>query len=382
MSVAECEAERQARAKIAAARLVVVKVGSSLLIDPETQNSHANINRWCQEIGVELDLGRQVLLVSSGAMAEGAARLGWRRPPTDLPNLQAAAAVGQMGLVGAYEAAFAAHGRHTALVLLTHEDVADRQRYLNARSTLTRLLALGVVPVINENDTVATDEIRFGDNDTLAALVAGLLSAEALVLLTDVDGVYSGDPRCDADAKRIPYAQAGDGRLDESAGLGGEFGRGGMLTKLGAARTAARTGAHTIIADGRRAGVLTGIFNGEQVGTCLAATVAPLVARKRWIAGQSHAKGDLVLDAGAVEALRKRGHSLLPVGVLAVRGDFRRGEVVRCVTEQGVAVAQGLVNYASSEVAKIKGAASGEISERLGYAVEPELMHRDNLVVI
>ena len=382
MSHAVQEAERSARAKVAAAQRVVIKIGSSLLIDPNAQVSHANIKRWCSEIVVQLDRGRQALLVSSGAMAEGAARLGWRLPPTDLPNLQAAAAVGQMGLVGAYETAFAACGRRTALVLLTHEDMADRQRYLNARSTLTRLLDLGVVPVINENDTVATDEIRFGDNDTLAALVTGLLSAEALILLTDVDGIHSGDPRLDAGAERIGYAQAGDSALDRGAGPGGKLGRGGMLTKLGAARTAARAGAHTIIADGRQPNVLQSIFNGERIGTCLAADVVPLVARKRWIAGQARAKGELVLDAGAVEALRERRVSLLPVGVVAVRGDFRRGEVVRCVTEQGEAVAQGLVNYASAEVAKIRGVTSGEIGKRLGYVVEPELMHRDNLVVI
>ena len=374
--------EQEARAKVAAARRVVVKVGSSLLMDPETGISYANIKPWCAAIVRRLEAGRQLLLVSSGAVAQGTASLGWPRPPADLPNMQAAAAVGQMGLVGAYEAAFAEHGRRTALVLLTHEDVADRQRYLNARSALTRLLELGVVPIINENDTVATDEIRFGDNDTLAALVAGLLSAEALVLLTDVDGLHRQDPRLNAAAERVPYAEAADPALDQFRGEGGALGRGGMVTKVAAARAAGRSGAHTIIADGAQSGVLERIFQGERVGTCLAAAVEPLVARKRWIAGQPRPKGDLVLDAGAAEAVRKRGVSLLPVGVVAVRGDFRRGEVVRCVTEAGEAVAHGLVNYASTEVAKIKGGASGEIGKRLGYAVEPELVHRDNLVVI
>ena len=374
--------EQEARAKVAAARRVVVKVGSSLLMDPNTGISYANSKPWCAAIVRQLEAGRQVLLVSSGAVAQGTASLGWARPPADLPNMQAAAAVGQMGLVGAYAAVFAEHGRRTALVLLTHEDVAERQRYLNARSTLTRLLELGVVPIINENDTVATDEIRFGDNDTLAALVASLLSAEALVLLTDVDGLHRQDPRLHAAAERVAYAEAADPALDQCCGRGGALGRGGMVTKVAAARTAGRSGAHTIIADGSQPGVLERIFRGERVGTCLAADVEPLVARKRWIAGQPRPKGDLVLDAGAAAAVRKRGVSLLPVGVVAVRGEFRRGEVVRCVTEDGEAVAQGLVNYASAEVAKIKGIASAEIGGRLGYAVEPELVHRDNLVVI
>lgn len=374
--------EQEARAKVAAARRVVVKVGSSLLMAPDAGISYANIRPWCAAIVRQLQAGRQLLLVSSGAVAQGTASLGWPRPPADLPNMQAAAAVGQMGLVGAYEAVFAEHGRRTALVLLTHEDVADRQRYLNARSALTRLLELGVVPIVNENDTVATDEIRFGDNDTLAASVAGLLSAEALVLLTDVDGLHRQDPRLNAAAERVAYAEAADPALQQCQGGGGALGRGGMVTKVAAARTAGRAGAHTIIADGAQPGVLERIFQGERVGTCLAAAVEPLVARKQWIAGQPRPKGDLVLDAGAAEAVRKRGVSLLPVGVVAVSGAFRRGEVVRCVTEAGEAVAQGLVNYGSAEVAKIKGGASGEIGARLGYAVEPELVHRDNLVVI
>lgn len=375
------DAEDAARRRIAAADLAVIKIGSSLLTDPEAGTAHANIRHWCGEIVAELNRGRRMLLVSSGAVAEGVARLGWRRPPSDLPNLQAAAAVGQMGLVGAYESAFADHGRHTALVLLTHEDLADRRRYLNARTTLNRLLSLGVVPVVNENDTVATDEIRFGDNDTLAALVASLLAADALIVLTDVDGVHCADPRSDPQAERIAYAEAGDASLDAGAGAGGELGRGGMVTKIEAARMAARSGAHTVIADGRRPGVLGDVFAGRPAGTLLAAGVAPLVARKRWIAGQRRPRGELVLDAGAVEALRKRGVSLLPVGVATVRGEFSRGALVRCVNAAGERIAQGLVNYSSAEAAKICGASSGDIQSRLGYVLEPELMHRDNLVL-
>ncbi len=375
-------AERSARQRIASAGLAVIKIGSSLLTDPEAGTAHGNIRHWCGEIVAELDRGRRVLLVSSGAVAEGVARLGWRRPPSDLPNLQAAAAVGQMGLVGAYESAFAEHGRHTALVLLTHEDLADRRRYLNARTTLNRLLDLGVVPVVNENDTVATDEIRFGDNDTLAALVASLLAADALIVLTDVDGVHGADPRTHPQAARIAYARADDPSLDAGAGSGGEFGRGGMVTKIEAARIAARSGAHTLIIDGRRQGALGAAFGGRSVGTVLAAGVEPLVARKRWIAGQQRPKGELVLDAGAAKALRERGVSLLPVGVSAVRGDFSRGALVRCVNAAGELIAQGLVNYSSAEVVSICGAASADIRSRLGYVLEPELMHRDNLVLI
>ena len=375
-------AEDAARRQVAAANLAVIKIGSSLLTDPEAGTAHANIRHWCGEIVAELNRGRRILLVSSGAVAEGVARLDWRRPPSDLPNLQAAAAVGQMGLVGAYESAFAEHDRHTALVLLTHEDLADRRRYLNARTTLNRLLELGAVPVVNENDTVATDEIRFGDNDTLAALVASLLAADALIVLTDVDGVHRADPRSDPQAEPITYAEAGDPSLDAGAGSGGELGRGGMVTKIEAARMAARSGAHTLIADGRRPGVLADIFSGRSVGTLLAAGVEPLVARKRWIAGQQRPKGELVLDAGAAKALRERGVSLLPVGVADVRGEFSRGALVRCVNPAGELIAQGLVNYSSAEAAQICGAASSDIRSRLGYVLEPELMHRDNLVLV
>ena len=374
--------EEQARRKVADAKRIVIKIGSSLLTDPASGLAHAEIEGWCNQL-VELSAaGRQPLIVSSGAVAEGVARLGWPGRPADLPRLQAAAAVGQMGLVQAYESAFARRGRHTAMVLLTHEDLADRRRYLNARSTLTHLLDLGVIPVINENDSVATEEIRFGDNDTLAALVASLLAADLVIVLTDVDGLYEGDPRTNPDAGRLGYAEATDPGLDALAGEGGTLGRGGMVTKIRAARTAARSGAHTVIADGRKEGVLTRILAGEPEGTLLAATVLPLVARKRWIAGQLKPKGELVVDAGAAAAMRERGVSLLPVGVVAVRGKFVRGDLVRCVTESGEAVAQGLVNYSSGEAGRLAGAGTDEMAGILDYVEEPELMHRDNLVIV
>ena len=374
--------EEQARRKVADAKRVVIKIGSSLLTDPASGLAHAEIDRWCNQL-VELSAaGRQPLIVSSGAVAEGVARLGWPGRPADLPRLQAAAAVGQMGLVQAYESAFARRGRHTAMVLLTHEDLADRRRYLNARSTLTHLLDLGVIPVINENDSVATEEIRFGDNDTLAALVASLLAADLVIVLTDVDGLYERDPRTNPGAGRLGYAEATYPGLDALAGAGGSLGRGGMVTKIRAARTAARSGAHTVIANGRKEGVLTRILAGEPEGTLLAATVLPLVARKRWIAGQLKPKGELVVDAGAAAAIRERGVSLLPVGVVAVRGKFVRGDLVRCVTESGEAVAQGLVNYSSGEAGRLAGVGTDEMAGILDYVEEPELMHRDNLVIV
>ena len=374
--------EEQARRQVADAKRIVIKIGSSLLTDPASGLARAEIDGWCNQL-VELSAGgRQPLIVSSGAVAEGVARLGWPGRPADLPRLQAAAAVGQMGLVQAYESAFARHGRHTAMVLLTHEDLADRRRYLNARSTLTHLLDLGVIPVINENDSVATEEIRFGDNDTLAALVASLLAADLVIVLSDVDGLYERDPRTDPDAGRLEYAEATDPGLDALAGAGGSLGRGGMVTKVRAARTAARSGAHTVIANGRKEGVLARILAGEPEGTLLAATVLPLVARKRWIAGQLKPKGELVVDAGAAVAMRERGVSLLPVGVVAVRGKFVRGDVVRCVTGSGEVVAQGLVNYSSGEAGRLAGAGTDEMAGILDYVEEPELMHRDNLVIM
>jgi glutamate 5-kinase len=375
--------ETELRGRLSGARRVVVKIGSSLLTDHQTGLAGDRIQSWCEQIVGLLESGMQVLLVSSGAVAEGVSRLGWKQRPTSVHDQQAAAAVGQMGLVQAYERAFSDHDRHTAMVLLTHDDLADRQRYLNARATLTRLLELGVVPVVNENDTVATDEIRFGDNDTLAALVANLLQADLLIILTDTDGLHEADPRRRSDAPLLGCVDVTDSDLDAMAGNeSGSMGRGGMVTKLAAARIAARAGAHTIIANGRTEDVLGRLLAGDQIGTLLVASMTPLDARKRWIAGQLKVKGEVEIDPGAVAALQRHGVSLLPVGVLAVRGEFSRGDVVCCVDAQQRPVAQGLVNYSNVETAKLLGANSAEIGERLGYSAEPELIHRDNLVVL
>lgn len=378
--------EKQARDRLQLADTIVVKVGSSLLTDPRQGLARAVIDRLGEEIASLLEQGKRVLLVSSGAVVEGVARLGFPERPQTMHELQAAAAVGQMGLIEAWEKAFARTNRHTALVLLTHEDLADRQRYLNARATLSALLDHGVVPIINENDTVVTDEIRFGDNDTLAALVTNLLQAELLVVLTDIDGLYPTDPRLAADGSAenelISSARAGDASLDDMVGDSGAFGRGGMITKLNAARVAARSGADTVLANGRTDQALRSILAGEAIGTMLTADLSPLDARKRWIAGQLKAKGQLTLDGGAVQALKTRGVSLLPVGVRAVSGDFVRGDMVRCLDGDGRLIAQGLSNYSSDDTHKLLGADSRDISERLGFCHEPELIHRDNLVVL
>jgi len=369
-----------ARQRLGSATTVVIKVGSALLTGPEGLATDL-VEALGEEITRLLDDGRRVLLVSSGAVAEGVTRLGLAARPDRIHELQAAAAVGQMGLVQAYERAFARHGRHAAVVLLTHEDLADRQRYLNARATLTTLLDFGAVPVINENDSVATEEIRFGDNDTLAALATNLLQADLLIMLTDTDGLFDADPRENPKATLIDYAEASDERLDDMVSGSGALGRGGMITKLKAARLAARAGAHTVIANGSDPAVLGRIFKGEDLGTLLAAGVSPLDARKRWIAGQQRAHGSVRLDAGAVAALIGRGVSLLPVGVTGVEGDFSRGALVRCMDSAGKVIAQGLINYSSSEARKMIGAGSSEIASRLGYSLEPELIHRDNLVL-
>jgi glutamate 5-kinase len=375
-------AELAARAALAEAGLVVIKIGSALLTDPERGLARDVIERLSTEVAALLSGGRQVLLVSSGAVLEGIARLGLRRRPDSVHELQAAAAVGQMGLIQAYEAAFAASSRATALVLLTHDDLADRQRYLNARATLSALLQRGVIPIINENDTVATDEIRFGDNDTLAALVANLLQADLLVVLTDRDGLFDADPRSNETSRLVSFAAAGDRALDAMVSGSGEFGRGGMITKLRAARLAARSGAHTAIANGAAPGVLARLLAGEPVGTLLTADLSPLDARKRWIAGQLKAKGSLRLDDGAVRALLNNGVSLLPVGVTEVAGSFARGDLVRCEDASGRLVAQGLSNYSSGDTKRLRGVDSREIGAVLGYCFEPELIHRDNLVVL
>jgi glutamate 5-kinase len=368
---------------LAAAARIVVKVGSSLVTNDGRGLDHAAVARWAGEIAAQKRAGKEIVLVSSGAIAEGMQRLGWITRPRAIHDLQAAAAVGQMGLVQAYEAAFAKYDLHTAQVLLTHEDLADRRRYLNARTTLTTLLALGVIPIINENDTVTTDEIRFGDNDTLAALVTNLIEADLLVLLTDQDGLYTRDPRKDAAATLVRTARAGDPALEVMAGdAGTAIGRGGMLTKVLAAKRAARSGASTVIASGREIGVLTRLAAGEAIGTTLVADTTSLAARKQWLADHVRLAGTLTLDAGAVRALARDGKSLLPIGVVAVNGTFERGEVVGCIAPDGSEIARGLINYGSQETARILRKPSSEIESILGYVDEPELIHRDNLVLL
>ncbi len=367
----------------AEARRLVVKVGSSLVTNEGQGLDHAALARWAEQIAELRRRKKEVVLVSSGAVAEGMQRLGWKRRPNALHELQAAAAVGQMGLVEAYESCFRKHDLHTAQILLTHEDLADRKRYLNARSTLRTLLDLGVIPVINENDTVATDEIRFGDNDTLAALVTNLIEADALVILTDQPGLYTRDPRRHADAELIKEARAGDASLEKMAGgVGSHIGSGGMLTKVLAARRAARSGAATIIASGREANVLVRLASGEAIGTQLNAETLTLAARKQWMADHLQVRGKLKLDDGAVRALKTDGKSLLPIGVFEAAGEFERGEVVSCLDPLGHEIARGLVNYSSIETRKILKSPSHEIEARLGYIDEPELIHRDNLVLL
>jgi glutamate 5-kinase len=375
--------ETEARREFASQKRWVVKIGSALLTADGKGLDRAAIADWARQIANLRSLGHEVLVVSSGAVAEGVKRLGLAARPETLHELQAAAAVGQMGLSEAWENACQAHGIRTALALLTHDDLSSRHRYLNARATLLTLLGYGVVPVINENDTVVTDEIRFGDNDTLAALVANLVEAGALVLLTDQVGLHEADPRSRPDASVVSYARANDPRLTAMAGNGlGTLGRGGMATKVSAARIAARSGAGTLIASGRTPDVLLRARAGESIGSLLGADVEPLLARKRWIAGQLRHKGEVVLDAGAVRVLKEAGRSLLPVGVIASRGTFVRGDVVLCVGPDGQPVAKGLVNYGSEETERLLGCSTREIEARLGWANEPELIHRDNLVLL
>ncbi|MCK2127993.1 glutamate 5-kinase [Thauera aromatica] len=368
------------RTKIRNARRLVVKVGSALVTNNGAGLDKDALGAWARQIAALHAEGRQVVLVSSGAIAAGMQRLGWSKRPHEMHQLQAAAAVGQMGLVEAYEKAFSGHGLHTAQILLTHEDLADRTRYLNARSTLTTLLALGVVPIINENDTVVTDEIKFGDNDTLGALVANLIEAEALIILTDQQGLYTADPRSDPAATLISEGRAEDRRYEAMAGGAGTgISRGGMITKIRAAQRAARSGAHTCIASGRERDPLLRLAAGEALGTLLYASSTPLQARKQWLADHLQLAGDLVLDDGAAAAL-KSGRSLLAVGVIEVRGDFERGAAVACRTLGGEEVARGLVNYSASECRRIARRTSAEIEKLLGYIDEPELIHRDNMV--
>jgi glutamate 5-kinase len=367
---------------IASARRVVVKVGSSLVTNEGRGLDIEAITRWAEQIAAIHALGKQVLLVSSGAIAEGMQRLGWKRRPQQIHELQAAAAVGQMGLAQAYETRFRALGLRTAQVLLTHADLADRVRYLNARSTLFTLLELAVVPVINENDTVVTDEIKFGDNDTLGALVTNLVEADALVILTDQAGVFSADPRRDPTATLIAEARAGDPYLETVAGgVGSGIARGGMITKILAAKRAARSGAHTVIASGREPDVLARLARGERIGTQLTASMPVLTARKQWLADHLQLKGRVVVDDGAARALRAGGKSLLPIGVIEVQGEFARGDVIACVDRGGREIARGLVNYASNEARLIARKPTSEIESILGFIEEPELIHRDNLVL-
>lgn len=367
---------------VAAARRVVVKVGSSLVTDEGRGLDVAAIGRWASQIARLRGAGKEVVLVSSGAIAEGMKRLGWSRRPSDISELQAAAAVGQMGLAQVYESSFRELSVQTAQVLLTHADLADRSRYLNGRATLFTLLRLGVVPIINENDTVVTDEIKFGDNDTLGALVTNLIEADALVILTDQKGLYTADPRKDASASFVHEATAGDPALEAMAGgAGTSIGKGGMITKILAAKRAAMSGAHTVIASGREPDVLARLAAGEAIGTQLVAQTSPLSARKQWMTDHLQLRGRVVLDAGAVRALAQDGKSLLPIGVLAVDGEFQRGEVVACLSPEGREVARGIVNYSSAETRLILRKPSSEIEALLGYMEEPELIHRNNLVL-
>lgn len=365
------------------AKRLVIKIGSSLITNRGEGVDHAAIADWVRQIAALRAAGVEVLLVSSGAIAEGMQRLGWNKRPHELNQLQAAAAVGQMGLVQVYESAFRKHQLHSAQILLTHDDLADRKRYLNARSTLTTLLGLDVIPIINENDTVVTDEIRFGDNDTLGALVANLVEADWLVILTDQQGLFTADPRKNPAATLVREARAGDPDVELMAGgAGSDIGSGGMLTKVLAAKRAALSGANTVIAYGRERDVLTRLSSGEPLGTRLIAETLSLAARKTWLAGHLKTSGDLVLDDGAVRVLRNEGKSLLPIGVTAVTGTFERGEVVRCLAPDGTEIARGLVNYNAQETARILRKPTSAIEAILGYIAEPELVHRNNLVLL
>ncbi|MHB1053896.1 MAG: glutamate 5-kinase [Thiobacillus sp.] len=365
------------------ARRIVVKVGSSLVTAEGRGLDHAALSRWAEQIAALTGQGKEVVLVSSGAIAEGIARLGWNKRPKAINALQAAAAVGQMGLVQAYETIFRTHGLHAAQVLLTHEDLADRTRYLNARSTLRTLLELRVVPIINENDTVATDEIRLGDNDTLGALVTNLIEADCLIILTDQPGLYTADPRNAPDATLVMEAHAGDPELEHMAGgAGSTLGTGGMLTKILAAKRAARSGAHTVICSGREENVLLRLADGEAIGTQLVSRQETLAARRQWLADHLQMRGGVVIDDGAVRALQEEGKSLLPVGVIGITGNFLRGDVVEIVDTEGNEIARGLTNYSSSEARRIAGVPSTSIEAELGYMDEPELIHRDNLVML
>ena len=364
------------------ARRIVVKVGSSLVTNEGRGLDEQAIGEWCRQLSALVREGRELIMVSSGAIAEGMKRLGWQQRPKALNELQAAAAVGQMGLAQMYETQLRHNGLGSAQVLLTHADLADRERYLNARSTLLTLLSHGVLPVINENDTVVNDEIKFGDNDTLGALVANLVEADVLIILTDQKGLYSADPRVDPSATFVHTARAGDAQLEAMAGgAGSSIGKGGMITKILAAKRAAGSGASTVIAWGRETDVLLRLAKGEAIGTLLVAPTQKQQARKQWMADQLQLRGSITVDKGAVDKVRKEGKSLLPIGMTAVEGEFSRGEVIAILDPQGVEIARGLANYASAEARLICRKPSGDIEANLGYIAEPEMVHRDNLVL-
>ncbi len=364
------------------ARRIVVKVGSSLVTNEGRGLDESAIGEWCRQMSILVRGGREVIMVSSGAIAEGMKRLGWTTRPQAIHELQAAAAVGQMGLAQMYETKLRENGLGSAQVLLTHADLADRERYLNARSTLLTLIKLGVVPVINENDTVVNDEIKFGDNDTLGALVANLVEADALVILTDQQGLFTADPRKDPNAQFVHEAKAGDPALELMAGgAGSSLGRGGMITKILAAKRAAGSGASTVIAWGRESDVLVRLTQGEPMGTLLVAQTQKTQARKQWIADHLQLRGSVTVDGGAVAKLRDEGKSLLPIGMTSVEGDFSRGDVIAIRDADGAEMARGLANYASAEARLICRKPSSEFDKLLGYAAEPEMVHRDNLVL-
>ena len=366
-----------------AARRIVVKVGSSLVTNEGRGLDEAAIGEWCRQLAALRADGRAVVMVSSGAIAEGMLRLGWRTRPKEVNELQAAAAVGQMGLAQMYETKLRENHLQSAQILLTHADLADRERYLNARSTLLTLLELGVLPVINENDTVITDEIKLGDNDTLGALVANLIEADLLVILTDQKGLFDADPRKNPQAQLVQVARAGDPALEAMAGgAGSTIGTGGMLTKVLAARRAAGSGASTVIAWGREPDALLRLMRGEVIGTALIATTPKMQARKQWMKDHLKLHGSVLVDAGAVAKLKNEGKSLLPIGMTEVRGEFRRGEVIAICSPEGQEIARGLANYASHEARQLCRHPSSEITAILGYAAEPEFVHRDNLVML
>jgi glutamate 5-kinase len=359
----------------------VVKIGSALLTANGNGLDKEAIALWVEQIVHQLEGGIEIIIVSSGAVAEGMSRLSWIERPNSVHGLQVEAAVGQTGLVQAYESQFQEYGRNTAQILLDHDDISNRERYLNVRNTLQELIKLGVIPVINENDTVATDQIRFGDNDTLAALVANIIDADLLVILTDQDGLFDADPRKNPNANLVTNGNSQDGSLLELAGSSGALGRGGMITKLKAAKLAARSGANTVIAGGRVNQILSRLSEGEALGTMLISDKEPIAARKQWLVGRLKVCGSLTLDLGASKMLTDHGKSLLPVGVLSIRGTFHKGDLVTCVDEKGLEIARGLVNYNSEESAKILGKSSEMIADELGYCDAEELIHRDNLVL-